>query len=163
MFGKDKASGAESALSVWDKNKMKEKHQATYSDAVNDVPEVFPALLRAQKVAKRISKGGWNYQTPEACKRKFEEEARELEGAVRAGDKEQIASEFGDVLMVLMHTAYMLGVDSEQALLDTVKKNATRYTEWERLVLADGKDVHNLSDAERTDYYKKAKQNVSLR
>lgn len=161
VFGGDSAKGADGALSVWDKNKMTEKHQTTYSDAVNDVPECFPALLRAQKIVKRMAKGGWDYQSPETCKQKFGEEAEELAAAVRAGDKAQIASEFGDVLMVLMHTAYMLGVDSEQALLDTVKKVAARYTEWERLVLADGKDVHSLSDEEWVAYYKQAKKNVS--
>ena len=161
VFGSDSAQGADSALSVWEKNKMKEKKQKTFSDSVNDVPEVFPALLRAQKIVKRMAKGGWDYQEPEKCRRKFAEEARELEEAVRSGDKQKIACEFGDVLMVLMHTAYRLGVDSEQALLDTVKKVAARYTEWERLVLADGKDVHNLSDEEWVAYYKKAKENVS--
>ena len=53
VFGQDKASEADGALTVWEKNKMKEKHQETFSDAVNDVPEGFPALLRAQKIAKR--------------------------------------------------------------------------------------------------------------
>ena len=163
VFGSDSASGADGALSVWEKNKMTEKHQNTYSDAVNDVPQCFPALLRAQKIVKRMSKGGWDYQDPANCKKKFDEEAKELAAAVKNGDKAQIASEFGDLLMVLMHTAYMLGVDSEQALLDTVKKVAERYTEWERLVLADGKDVHELSDEERTAYYKQAKKNVSSR
>ena len=54
VFGQDKASEADGALTVWEKNKMKEKHQETFSDAVNDVPECFPALLRAQKIAKRV-------------------------------------------------------------------------------------------------------------
>ena len=163
VFGGDSAAGADGALSVWDKNKMKEKKQTRFSDAVNDVPDCFPALLRAQKIVKRMAKGGWDYQEPETCRRKFEDEARELEEAVQSGDKERIAAEFGDVLMVLMHTAYMLGVDSEQALLDTVKKVAARYTEWERLVLSDGKDVHSLSQEERDEYNKKAKANVSRR
>ncbi|MDE6411493.1 MAG: nucleoside triphosphate pyrophosphohydrolase [Clostridia bacterium] len=160
VFGGDSAKGADGALSVWDKNKMTEKHQTTFSDAVNDVPQCFPALLRAQKIVKRMAKGGWNFQTPQNCKNKFDEETRELEEAIRSGDKASIQSEFGDLLMVFMHTAYMLGIDSEQALLDTVKKVAKRYTEWERLVLADGKDVHNLSDEEWVAYYKKAKENV---
>lgn len=163
VFGGDSARSADGALSVWEKNKMTEKHQNTYSDAVNDVPQCFPALLRAQKIAKRMAKGGWDFQTPENCKKKFDEEAKELAAAVKSGDKEKIASEFGDILMVLMHTAYMLGVDSEQALLDTVKKAAARYTEWEKLVLADGKDVHKLSDEEWVAYYKQAKKNVSSR
>lgn len=161
VFGEDKAAGAEGALSVWDKNKMAEKGQKTYSDAVNDVPKCFPALLRAQKIAKRMAKGGWNFIDPEDYKRKFDEEATELAEAVKSGDKQAIAAELGDILMVLMHVAHLLGVDGEQALLDTVKKNAARFTEWERLVLADGKDVHNLTDEEWDSYYKRAKENVS--
>lgn len=161
VFGKDKAAGAEGALSVWDKNKMTEKGQKTYSDAVNDVPQCFPALLRAQKTVKRMAKGGWNYTDPEEEKKKFAEEAEEFAEAVKGGDKEEIAGEFGDLLMVLMHVAQRLGVDSEQALLDTVKKNTARFTEWERLVLADGKDVHNLTDEEWRNYYKRAKENVA--
>ena len=163
VFGSDSAGGADSALSVWEKNKMKEKKQVTYSDSVNDVPEVFPALLRAQKIVKRMAKGGWDYDEQAEGKRLFEEESKELEEAVRSGDKAHIMEEFGDLLMVLMHTAYWLKIDSEQALLDSVKKVAARYTEWERLVLADGKDVHSLSQEERDDYYLKAKKNVSLR
>ncbi len=159
VFGTDAAqANADGALSVWEKNKMKEKHQITYSDAVNDVPQCFPALLRAQKIVKRMAKGGWNFQTVENCKLKFAEEAKELEEAVKSGDKAQIAGEFGDVLMVLMHVAYMLGIDAEQALLDVVKKTAARFTEWERLVLADGKDVHELSGEEWYDYYRRAKE-----
>ncbi len=161
VFGNDKAAGADGALSVWDKNKMTEKHQTTFSDAVNDVPACFPALLRAQKIVKRMAKGGWSFTVPENHKKKFAEEAAELEAAVASGDKQRISAEFGDVFMVLAHVAYMLGVDCEQALLDTVKKVAARYTEWERLVLADGKDVHNLTDEEWAHYYRRAKENVS--
>ena len=42
VFGEDKAQNADGALTVWEKNKMKEKHQETFSDAVNDVPQCFP-------------------------------------------------------------------------------------------------------------------------
>lgn len=160
VFGKDKAANAAGALSVWDRNKMTEKHQNTYSDAVNDVPECFPALLRAQKIVKRMAKGGWNFASPENCRKKFGEEAEELAAAVKKGDKAEIAAEYGDVLMVLTHTAHMLGIDGEQALLDAVKKCAKRFVEWEKLVLADGKDVHNLTDEEWFEYYNKAKKNV---
>lgn len=157
VFGQDKAAGADGALSVWDKNKMTEKGQATYSDAVNDVPECFPALLRAQKIAKRVCKGGWNFTSFDRNMNKLDEELAELREAVAAGGKERIAAELGDVLMTLAHAAYALGVDGEQALLDTVKKVAARYNAWERMVLADGKDVHKLTDEEWNFYYQKAK------
>lgn len=157
VFGKDSAKNADGALSVWDKNKMKEKKQETYSDAVNDVPEVFPALLRAQKIVKRMAKGGWNRGDLKI------EEAKELIEAYKAGDKLRIEEALGNFLMAVVNIAYASGVDAEQTLLDTVKREAARYTEWERLVLADGKDVHALSEEESIAYYKQAKKNVSAR
>ncbi len=157
VFGSDKAQGAEGALSVWEKNKMKEKGQATYSAAVNDVPECFPALLRAQKIAKRMEKGGWDAATFENFERKFREEYGELREAFAAGDRAAIEEELGDVLFCAVELGRAVGADCEQALLDTVKKAAARYTAYEGLVLADGKDVHALSKEEKADYYRRAK------
>ena len=155
VFGKDKdkAANADGALSVWDRNKMTEKHQATYSDAVNDVPKCFPALLRAQKIAKRVRKGGWDF--PRADE---ESEAIErFENARARGDKTAAASAFGEMLMNLAFTAYSAGIDAEQALLDAVKRVASIYNEWEKSVIADGKDVDTLTRDEREYYYRKAK------
>ena len=157
VFGKDAASSADGALSVWEKNKMKEKHQTTYSDAVNDVPEGFPALLRAQKIAKRMEKGGWDKPTIERFKKEFTEEYGELMRAYEAGDKTAVHEELGDVFMCLVSLGRAVGGDCEQALLDAVKKVAARYNAYEALVLADGKDVHALTDEEKMSYYKRAK------
>ena len=132
---------------------MTEKHQATYSDAVNDVPKCFPALLRAQKIAKRVRKGGWDF--PRADE---ENEAIErFENARARGDKTAAASAFGEMLMNLAFTAYSAGIDAEQALLDAVKRVASIYNEWEKSVIADGKDVDMLTRDEREYYYRKAK------
>ncbi len=63
VFGEDKATDGASALSVWEKNKMTEKHQETCADSVNDVPKCFPAAMRAQKVGKRAAKAGMDLRT----------------------------------------------------------------------------------------------------
>ncbi len=160
VFGQDKASGAEGALTVWEKNKMTEKHQTTYSDAVNDVPECFPALLRAQKIAKRVEKGGWDPATLENFEQKFREEYEELLEAHRSGDGARISEELGDVLFCTVELGRAMGADCEQSLLDTVKKMQRRYTKYESLVLADGKDVHELSDEEKNEYYRRAKNEL---
>ncbi len=157
VFGTDKAASADGALSVWEKNKMTEKHQATYSDAVNDVPQCFPALLRAQKIAKRMEKGGWDKATLENFEKKFREEYCELMEALNGGDKAHIEEELGDVLFCTVELGRAVGGDCELALLETVKKAAARYTAYESFVLADGKDVHNLTDEEKDAYYKRAK------
>ncbi len=160
VFGQDTASGADGALTVWEKNKMAEKHQATFSDAVNDVPECFPALLRAQKIAKRVEKGGWDAATIENCENKFREEYGELMEAYRAQDKKATAEELGDVLFCAAELCRAVGVDGEMALLDTVKKIQRRYTAYEGLVRADGKDVTALTAEERSAYYRRAKDDT---
>ncbi len=163
VFGKEKAIDAESALSVWDKNKMAEKRQDTFAKAVNDVPKCFPALLQAQKVAKRVERGGWDKPTFEGAKAALEEELAELkiasdnEKAGRA-NKDDVAGELGDALFCMATMARAVGADAEEALLDTVRKVQRRYTEYENFVLADGKDVNALSKDERDKYYARAKE-----
>lgn len=158
VFGTDRAVGAEGALSVWDQNKMKEKRQTNFSDAVNDVPECFPALLRAQKVAKRVEKGGWDKASIEAFEEKIREEYTELLEAYRSGEERRVLEELGDVLFCMVELGRAVGADCEMALLDTVKKMQARYTAYEKLVRADGKDPLTLTQAERDEYYERGKR-----
>ena len=161
VFGQDRAADDKGALTVWEKNKMTEKHQTTFSDAVNDVPQGFPALLRAQKLCKRMAKGGWAFNDFSKNTAKLNEEVEELRKAYESGDQAKIAEELGDVLMVVAWLGRLVGADCEQALLDTGKKVVKRYAEWESLVRADGKDVNALADEEWIAYYRQAKENVS--
>ncbi len=160
VFGKDRAASADGALAVWDKNKMTEKGQKTYSDAVNDVPACFPALLRAQKIAKRMEKGGWDPATLENFERKVREEYGELKAALASGDRAAIEEELGDVLFCAVELGRAAGSDCELALLETVKKMQARYTAYETLVRADGKDVNALTEDEKNEYYRRAKNDT---
>lgn len=154
VFGKDAAAGADGALSVWEKNKMTEKHQATYSDAVNDVPEGFPALLRAQKIVKRTFKGGWKGSREDAVKKT----RAELE-TLLASDEDK-AQKLGKFLYAAAELGYLLGGDCEQALLDEVKRRQAVYTAFEARVAADGKDVNALTQEERAAYMGDAERAV---
>ena len=152
VFGGDAAAGADGALSVWDKNKMAEKHQQTFSDAVNDVPGGFPALLRAQKVCKRCEKGGWKRTREEAA-----EQVRQALAALLAADGD-VSERLGEFLYAAAALGFRSGGDCEQALLDCVKKVQARYTAFESLVRADGKDVNALSGEERARYMAEAER-----
>ena len=150
VFGTDRAAGADGALSVWDKNKMAEKHQATFTDAVQDVPAGFPALLRAQKIAKRTEKGGWKAGTFAEEAALLTEKVSALGAAAERG--EDVAAPLGEALFTMVLLGRAAGGDCEQALLDTVKKMQERYTKFEAMVRADGKDVNALSAQERRQY-----------
>ena len=160
VFGQDKAAGADGALSVWDKNKMIEKHQTTFSQSVNDVPEGFPALLRAQQSCKRMATGGFPETNFEQTKERLDQIVGVLEQAHAAGEKEAAASALGDCLMVVVQLARLTGSESEQALLDSCNKVRRRYEEFEKSVLADGKQVNALTEEERMRYYVEAVRRV---
>ena len=157
IFGGDKAEGADGALNVWERNKMKEKHQDTFAAAVNDIPKCFPALLRAQKAVKRVQKGGWG-QSLDSIYMELDEALKALDGAYKSSSQEQIADKLGDVLLCLAWVGHAMGANCEQALLDKVTKVQKQYTAFENAVLADGKDVNNLTDEEWQFYYNGAKK-----
>ena len=160
VFGEDKASDGESALSVWEKNKMVEKNQVTYADSVNDVPKCFPAAMRAQKVGKRASKAGMDFASVEAAAERLQEELKEFFEAYKAGDKVQAEKELGDVLFAACNVGRKAGADCEKALKESTDRFAARFTKAEALAIADGKVVTELSEEEWDVYYLKAKKSL---
>ena len=158
VFGEDKATDGESALSVWEKNKMTEKHQVTFADSVNDVPKCFPAAMRAQKVGKRAAKGGMDFATAEDAAIRLKAEIEEFFEAYKAGDVVEAEKEIGDVLFAAVNVGRKAGCDCEKALKEATDRFAARFTKAEALALADGKTVTDLSEAEWDEYYIKAKK-----
>lgn len=161
VFGNDKAESESGALSVWEKNKMTEKHQTTFADAVNDVPKCFPAAMRAQKVGKRAAKGGLDFADAAAAAERIHAELQEFFAAYNAGDKEGAEKEIGDVLFAAVNVGRKAGCDCEKALKESTERFAARFTLAEQKALADGKKVTELSAEEWDGYYQAAKAELS--
>lgn len=161
VFGEDKAKNEGDALSVWEKNKMTEKHQTTFADSVNDVPKCFPAAMRAQKIGKRAAKGGMDFADVEAAAVRLNQEIEEFFKAYRNGNSVEAEKELGDVLFAAVNVGRKAGCDCEKALKESAERFAARFTLAERLALADGKTVTELSEAEWDEYYRSAKRAIA--
>ena len=159
VFGQDKAENEGGALNVWEKNKMVEKNQVTFADSVNDVPNCFPALMRAQKVGKRAGKAGLDFADVTSAMLRVQEELTEFISAYQSGEKTETEKELGDVLFSVVNAGRKAGVDCEKALKESVQRFAKRFTLAESYALEEGKDVTTLSEAEWDIYYQKAKNN----
>lgn len=160
VFGDDNAKDDKSALSVWEKNKMTEKHQVTFADSVNDVPKCFPAVMRAQKVGKRASKAGMDFASAEDASTRLQEELKEFFEAKNAGDPVATEKELGDLLFACVNVGRKAGCDCEKALKESVERFAKRFTLAEKLALGEGKTVTELSEAEWDTYYLRAKEEL---
>ena len=160
IFGGDKATDAESALSVWDQNKKKEKHQVSFADSVNDVPRAFPAAMRAQKVGKRAGKAGLDFANAEDALKALQAEIAEFAEARKSGDSLAIERELGDVLFSAVNVGRLVGVDCEKALKESTDVFAKRFTLAEKMANDGGRDVTKLSAEEWDGYYRAAKKEL---
>lgn len=159
VFGSDDADNPTEVLSVWEKNKMVEKHQKTFYDSMADVPKTFPSLLRAEKLQKRAGKSGFDFESASDVIVKLKEEIVELENAIENKDENNIKEEVGDLLFSAVNLSRKLGVNSELALKESSDKFLNRFKLLEESISKDGKDITKLSLAELDEYYCKVKEN----
>jgi len=144
VFGVDKASNSEDALSVWEKNKALEKGTNTVTDTMHKVAAGLPSLTRASKVQKRASKVGFDWTDTDGLFDKLLEEADELKQAVANKDGEEIEKEAGDLLFQAVNICRYLGIDAEVTLNKAVGKFVRRFEYMEKRVL---ENFEKLSDA----------------
>jgi tetrapyrrole methylase family protein/MazG family protein len=111
----------------WDAIKRDEK---THQGLVDGVPRALPALVRAQKISRRVVGVGFEWETLDDVWDKFDEEVDELRG-VEPGTPEA-AEEIGDLLFTLVNVARKQGIDAEEALRGTCDKFARRWSSMER-------------------------------
>ena len=158
VFGSVKAETTETVLKNWDEIKKKTKHQESYTDTLNSVAKSLPALARAQKIGKRASRAGMDFENLEQACSCIPSEYDELQSAMLSGDVVHIEEELGDLLFSCVNTARHLNIDAEQALSKATEKFIRRFAGTEKLVEQDGKNMPDLPIQELDHYWNQAKQ-----
>ncbi len=113
----------------WEQQKRKEG-----KGALDGVPRALPALLRAQRVADKAARIGFDWPDAEAVWPKIDEEIAELRAAAQAGDRAAMHEELGDLLFAVTNLARHLGLDAENGLRDALDKFSRRFAHVERAV-----------------------------
>ena len=85
VFGDVRVEDSREVLVNWDALKRKEKSQTSTADAIEAVPHTLPALWRAEKIAGKTAKAGFDWASALSALGKLEEEVRELREALEAG------------------------------------------------------------------------------
>lgn len=159
VFGTDTADSPDAVLTVWDKNKMREKGHASFSETLTDVPAGLPALMRADKLQKRAAKAGFDWPDAAGAREKINEELAEVEDVLLKNGKplyeklsaekdaavhREAEAEVGDLLFACVNYARLLGIDPEIALNRTNTKFIRRFTGVEALAQADGRKLDEM-------------------
>ena len=102
----------------WDALKREEKPAETPQEEMDRIPHCFPALLRTQKVQKKLEKyDGTGGDRETSCQR-AQELLREVMGAA---DDREAAKSGGELLYEICNLLRLSGVNGEQALKDTLE------------------------------------------
>lgn len=158
VFGDVVADGADDAQNRWEAIKARERAAKaerkgdTAPSLLDDVPQVLPALARAEKLTRRAAKIGFDWPDLQAVRSKVEEELNEVSDAHDASDQAALHEELGDLLFAVANMARKAGIDPEAALRDANSKFMRRFHYVEARCREDGVEPA-AAGLERLDGY----------
>ena len=122
IFGADSAASQADALSTWESNKLKEKSIKSQIENMQAVPQALPALIRAQKVAKR---SGEKFNENESI-----DEIIEVLTVVKEkfALKQDLSQEFGKILFLTAILCNFCKINAEFSLTNSLKSFITSFS-----------------------------------
>jgi MazG family protein len=157
VFGDDRVKGAEEVIENWGKIKATEENMQARESILDGIPRSLPALSRAQKLAGRAAKVGFDWTGPQEVMAKVDEELSELKHAVATGVAGDIHEELGDLLFVVVNAARHLKVNSEASLNETSDKFERRFRHIEAGLRSRGKSLEQADLPEMDELWEEAK------
>jgi tetrapyrrole methylase family protein/MazG family protein len=156
VFGKAKADDSAAVLQQWEAIKKSEKSAASIVH-LEDLPKHLPALLKADKVQRKVARVGFDWKHVNDVVAKVEEELRELKGALASKDRKQFEEELGDLLFASVNLARFENLQAEELLNRTIAKFVKRFQKIEKAVHASGRRLEDCTLEELDALWESAK------
>ncbi|MEO6053551.1 MAG: nucleoside triphosphate pyrophosphohydrolase [Chthoniobacterales bacterium] len=164
VFGDKKAENSEEVLVQWEDIKRAEKVGAGKTTTVlGDVPQAFPALVRAQKIQKKAASVGFDWPDAAPVMDKIREETAELAEAMESKDAKAIAEELGDLLFSVVNLARKLKLNAEFTLTEATEKFTRRFERVEKQTEERKLNMKDMSLAELDEIWHTVKNENEVR
>lgn len=150
VFSNVKVENSKEVLKNWEDIKAQEKPKDVF-----EIPQSFPALLRAHKIGKRTKRLDFDWDTTEEVILKLKEELLELEMAIKNKDQQNIEEEMGDLLFTSAQLARHLDLDAEKTLRLANTKFVNRFLAMVEKV----KDFKSLPRDKKESLWNQVKKN----
>ena len=135
-----------------------EKQTPEFISILSEIPNVLPALQRAEKLQKRASTVGFDWPEASQVLDKIEEEIAELREAMAENNQANIQDELGDLMFAMTNLARHVNVKSEMAVRSTNEKFVNRFQYIERVLQGKGVTLEQASLEEMEALWQQAKQ-----
>jgi len=137
----------------WEQLKLKEGKKSV----LEGVPRSLPALVKANRIQEKVAGVGFDWEQPEQVWEKVQEELQEFQYEIKSGNKDNMESEFGDVLFSMVNYARFLKINPENALERTNKKFSKRFQYLEQKAKDLNKNLKDMTLAEMDIFWEEAK------
>jgi len=149
VFAGGTVGSASDALAQWERIKHEEGGPGGQPrSAVDGVPRLLPALLRAQRLQVKAGRVGFDWRDWRDAWKKVQEEVVEVEAILASKDTGRVPEEMGDLLFSMVNVARLRGIDAEDCLRQATDKFTRRFREVEAEMTAAGR---KFSDASAQD------------
>jgi len=152
VFAGATAETPEAVVDQWEELKREERGERS---ALSGIPVTLPALARAQAIQRRASRAGFAWENVAQAWDALDEELRELR---EARTPEEQRDEMGDALFALAGLARWLDADAEDALRATCHGFQTLFERLESAVREQGRDLAEMTTAEKLTLWEQAKE-----
>lgn len=142
VFGDVGVRDADEVSKNWEEIKAAER--GPDASVIDGVPRALPGLQRAERIAEKASRVGFDWSSPEPVLEKLDEERAELAEALAGGDPERIGDEIGDLLFTVANLARKLDQEPEALLGRAVDRFDRRFRQMEATARAAGEDLRRL-------------------
>ncbi|TDQ58135.1 ATP diphosphatase [Mesocricetibacter intestinalis] len=147
VFGDKSATNEQEALENWNAVKAEENQKKAYTSILDNIPQAFPALMRAEKLQKRCAKVGFDWEDINQVAAKVEEELQEVrqELACCPPVPARIEEEIGDLLFAAVNLARHAQCRPEESLRKANRKFERRFRAVEKKLKQEDKDFSQTS------------------
>ena len=164
VFGNVDAKDSATVLRNWEQIKQMEHKKEARHSALDGVPAVLPALLKAQRTQEKAARVGFDWKDADGPMEKIEEELSELKAEIAArksdkpADSDKVKGELGDLVFAVCNLARHLKVDAESAAELSTSKFSRRFRAVEAGAKAQGRSLKDMTLAEMDELWNEAKK-----
>ena len=158
VFGNAKIDSEQELRKKWQEIKNQENIQkGQKADLFASIPKSLPALRRAQRVAERAARTGFDWPDTASAIGKLEEEVEELKNSIAGGTRDEAAEEFGDLLFAAIVVARKASIDAEDSLYNATQKFISRFERLQEIFVEKGGSLAKCDINELLRLWKQAK------
>lgn len=155
VFGDLRLETSDDVMINWEKIKRDEKKRDSILDGV---PEGLPSIQKAVKLQKAAKKVGFDWNTPEECLKKVDEEYAEFKEAIKNNNKDKVEHELGDLVFSLINFARLSNINPDEALRKANNRFAERFRFIENKLSENGLNFSDVDIDTLDEYWEEAKK-----